>query len=61
MRHLKAVGRQPALAASMCDDVTSDFAARLCFISEVLIQFLLPMLEPIVGNKYPANNSGTTE
>jgi hypothetical protein len=58
MKHLKVVGRQPALAASMCDSVTSDFAAQLCFVSQVLIQFLLPMLQPVLSNKYPADNGG---
>lgn len=58
MKHLKVVARKPVLAASLCDNVNSDFAAQLCFVSTLLVQFLLPVLQPILGNKYPVDNGG---
>jgi len=52
---MKSITR-PTMAASMCDDINSDFQAQLCFLLEVLTGFIFPIIEPSLQAKYPSNS-----
>lgn len=53
MTHIKRISR-PAIAASMCDNISSDFQARLCFVLEFLTGFIFPIIESTFQGKYPS-------
>jgi len=58
MRHVSAISRMPAPASTtpgVCNSVTSDFQARLCFLFQLLVQFFLPLAQL----KKPATTGGT--
>ncbi len=56
MAHMKSITR-PVMAASMCDDIRSDFQARLCFVLEFLTGFIFPIIEASLQGKYPSNSN----
>jgi hypothetical protein len=50
MRHLGRISALPARAqtegdngAAICNDINNDFQAQLCFFTELLINFFLPV------------------
>lgn len=48
MRHLHTVSRIPSPAQTtpgVCNNVSSDFQARLCFLYQLLVNFFLPLAE----------------
>ena len=46
MRHLKTVSKRPETAASaICNNVTNNYQALLCFMMELLTGFFLPLAD----------------
>lgn len=58
MRHLNPVSRLPRAASTtpnICNNIGSDFQARLCFMFQILVSFFLPLAEL----KQPDTTGGT--
>ena len=50
MRHLALVSRAPLRAQTdgnfeICNNIANDFQAQLCFVTELLVRFFLPIFE----------------
>ncbi len=45
MNHFKPISKVPSKAQSICNDISSDFQAKLCFALEYLTLFALPVLD----------------
>jgi len=46
MRHILTLTRMPVKAQTdICDNISSDFQAQLCFLYHVLVDFFVPILE----------------
>jgi hypothetical protein len=58
MRHVRTISRTPE-RADFCGTIGSDTQARLCFILQFFVQFLLPVMLPGVSAKSPTTT--TTE
>lgn len=55
MRHLRCVSKAPKKAqiTGLCgDNIDTDYEATLCFLLNILVGFLLPVVEA----KYPSDN-----
>jgi len=50
MKHLASISRVPLRAQTdggfeICNDIANDFQAQLCFVTELLVRFFLPILD----------------
>ena len=61
MRHVSAISRTPAKAqtgfpAGICDDLntSNDFQVGLCFAYQIILGFLLPIIQIFLGDKSAA-------
>jgi len=58
MRHLKTISQTPSLASGVCDNVSGDLQARLCFVLEFLTGVFVPLFLPFVNAKVPGSGGG---
>ena len=53
MRHLRSLSKSPQKAqiTGACDSIDTDYEATLCFLLNILVGFILP----VVQAKYPSD------
>lgn len=61
MKHVACLSKTPAKAQTtgICSSVTNDYSALLCFMTELLVGFFLPLAQ--IKNPEPPTTEGETE
>ena len=61
MKHVACLSKSPAKAqtSSICGNVSNDYSALLCFMTELLVNFFLPLAQ--IKNPEPPTTEGEAE
>lgn len=53
MNHVRTISRMPVQAStSICDNITSEYEARLCFVYEFVLNIIKPILDILLEEKF---------